>query len=172
VAARAALDVVGLKELEQALAQLPAAFRRPVVLAALKKSARPVVSQARALAARGKDPKRRGSKKQRRSKQSERIGPGADSIAARAVRDKERPSVVTVAVGTDAAHWYMRFIEFGTSRQRKAPFLRPAFDGNADKLPVAYGEEVWREISKTAARLAKQAERGKLSPRAVKALSS
>ena len=48
-------------------------------------------------ARRGSDPKRRGSQKQRKSGESERIGHGADSITARAVRT-DRPNEATVAL--------------------------------------------------------------------------
>ena len=68
------VEVVGLEELDQALAELPQALRRNVVLAALREAAAPIVKEARAKARRGKDPRRRGSKKQRRSGDSATIG--------------------------------------------------------------------------------------------------
>lgn len=165
------LQVVGYKQLDAALGELPQALRRNVVLAALRKAARPTVRDARSRAPRGKDPKRRGSKKQRRSKKSEGIGAGADSIAARAVR-ATTATTTTIAIGPDAQHWYLRFSEFGTARSRKQPFLRPAFDGNAERAAVDVGEALWEQLARTAARLAAQASSGKISKGASKALLS
>ena len=165
------VQVLGFKELDRALGELPQAFRRPVVLAALKKGSRPIVRDARARAPRGDDPKRRGSKKQRRGGKAAALGAGADSIAARSVRATSATNT-TVAVGPDKAHWYMKFSEFGTARSRKQAFLRPAFDSNAEGASVAIGQELWRQLERTAARLAAQASSGKLSAGARKALLS
>jgi len=164
------VQVVGFKELDAALAQLPEALRKNVVLAALKKAAAPMVRDARATARRGKDPRRRGSMKQRKSGESETIGHGADSIAARAAPSSNRYEVV-VAVGPDAKHWYMKFLEFGTARQAPQRFLTPAFEVNKDAAIRAVGEELWKSLAATAARLARQGASGTLPARAAEALS-
>jgi HK97 gp10 family phage protein len=164
------VQVLGFKALDQALAELPQYLRRPVVLGALKKGSRKIVRQARAGALRGTDPTKRGSKKQRKSRKSETIGHGADSIAARAA-PVTKATTTTVTIGPDAAHWYMRFSEFGTSRQRKQAFLRPAFDANAEAAAQEVGEALWESLARAAERLRRQAESGKLSVRATRALS-
>jgi HK97 gp10 family phage protein len=165
------VQVVGFRELDAALAELPQALRRAVVLAALKKAAAPMVRDARAKARRGKDPRRRGSMKQRKSGESASMGHGADSIAARAVK-ASTPNEATVAVGPDARHWYMKFVEFGTARQAPDRFLTPAFEINKDEAAQLVGEELWKSLSATAKRLAKQAESGTLSKSAQRALLS
>jgi HK97 gp10 family phage protein len=165
------VQVLGFKELDAALAQLPEALRRQVVLTALRKAAQPMVRDARAKARRGKDPRRRGSQKQRKSGESEAMGHGADSIAARAVKS-DSPNEAAVAVGPDARHWYMKLVEFGTARQSADRFLTPAFETNKERAIEAVGQELWKAIAATAKRLARHAEAGTLSNSATAALRS
>jgi HK97 gp10 family phage protein len=165
------VQVLGFRELDAALAQLPEALRRQVVVAALKKAAAPMVRDAKATARRGKDPRRRGSMKQRKSGESEAMGHGADSIAARAA-PSETPYEAVVAVGPDARHWYMKFLEFGSAHQAPQRFLTPAFEVNKEAAVQAIGEELWKSLEATAARLARQAATSSLSPRALDALRS
>jgi HK97 gp10 family phage protein len=164
------VTVVGFKELDAALAQIPEALRRQVVLRALRKAAQPMVRDARAKARRGKDPRRRGSAKQRKSGESEAMGHGADSIAARAAK-ASTPTEAAVTVGPDARHWYMKFLEFGSAHQAPDRFLTPAFETNKEEALQAIGEELWKSIAATARRLARQAEAGTLSAAAKRALS-
>ena len=165
------VQVVGFRELDAALAELPQALRRAIVLAALKKAAAPMVRDARAKARRGKDPRRRGSMKQRKSGESAAMGHGADSIAARAAKASS-PNEATVVVGPDARHWYMKFVEFGTARQPPVRFLTPAFEVNKDEAAQLVGEQLWKSLSAAAKRLAKQAESGTLSKSAQRAFLS
>ena len=165
------VQVLGFKELDAALAQLPEALRRQVVLRALRKAAQPMVRDARAKARRGKDPRKRGSMKQRKSGESEAMGPGADSIAARATRSSSSTEAA-VAVGPDARHWYMKFLEFGSAHQTADRFLTPAFETNKEAAVQAIGQELWKEIAATAKRLARQAAAGTLSKAAEAGLRS
>lgn len=165
------VQIVGFRELDAALAELPQALRRAVVLAALKKAARPMVRDARAKARRGKDPRRRGSMKQRKSGESAAMGHGADSISARALR-ASTPNEASITVGPDARHWYMKFVEFGTARQAPDRFLTIAFEINKDEAAQLVGEELWKSLSAAARRLARKAEAGTLGTKARKALLS
>jgi HK97 gp10 family phage protein len=165
------VQVAGLKELDAALTEIPAALRRNVVLSALRRAARPIVRDARMRARRGTDPRRRGSMKQRKSGESLTMGPGADSIAARAVKSSVATEAA-VTVGPDRRHWYMKFLEFGSARQAPERFLTPAFEVNKEAAVQLAGEELWKSIAATARRLARQAEAGTLGRRASEALRS
>jgi HK97 gp10 family phage protein len=165
------VQILGYRELDAALAHLPEALRRQVALAALKRAAAPMVRDAKAAARRGKDPRRRGSMKQRRSGESEAMGHGADSIAARAT-PSESPYEAVVAVGPDARHWYLKFLEFGTAHEAPQRFLTPAFEVNKEAAVRAVGEELWKSLAATAARLARQGSVGTLSKSATEALRS
>lgn len=185
--------VKGLSDVDQALALLPQSMRRSVVLAALGKGAAPMVEEARARAPRSTgDAARRGSKKSRliarlvalsetvqieardaeqamqitklraKSRKALAIRHGADSIRARpAPVDDPRRTAITV--GPSASNFHMSFAELGTSRQKKTPFLRPAFDLHAERAIVVVGEELWKGIERAAARTRAKAESGKLS---------
>jgi HK97 gp10 family phage protein len=165
------VQVAGLKELDAALTEIPAALRRNVVLSALRRAARPIVRDARMRARRGTDPRRRGSMKQRKSGESLTMGPGADSIAARAVKSSVATEAA-VTVGPDRRHWYMKFLEFGSARQAPERFLTPAFEVNKEAAVQLAGEELWKSIAATARRLARQAESGQLSRKAAEGLLS
>jgi HK97 gp10 family phage protein len=165
------VQVVGFRELDAALAELPTALRRAVVLSALKKASAAMVRDARAKARRGKDPRRRGSMKQRKSGESASMGHGADSIAARAVK-ATAANEATVAIGPDARHWYMKLVEFGTARQAPDRFLTPAFEINKEEAAQLVGEELWKSLAAAAKRFAKKAESGTLSKSAQRAFLS
>ena len=165
------VQILGYRELDAALAHLPEALRRQVILRALKKAAVPMVRDARATARRGRDPRRRGSMKQRKLGESAAMGHGADSIAARAGRSESMyESVVTV--GPDARHWYMKFVEFGTARQSPQRFLTPAFEVNKEAAVRAVGEELWKSLAAAAARLARQGAANALPAKSAEALRS
>lgn len=162
--------VEGFRELDKVLGELPQAFRRSVVLSALRKAARPMIKDARARALRGSNPRKRGSKKQRDSGEAETIGHGADSIRVKAMRATSK-NEATVAIGPSAKHWYMSFVEFGTSRQSPRPFLRPAFQVHRQRMIQTFGIELGKSIERKAATLARQAAAGKLSRSSARALA-
>ena len=49
--------------------------------------------------------------------------------------------------------YYARFLEFGTSRMRPYPFLRPAFEANKSQLPNIIRDELALAIQKAVAKL-------------------
>lgn len=161
--------IAGLDELDRALAAIPQNLRRPVLIRALRSGSKGMVKQARATAPRGTDPSRRGSKKDRRSGRSKTLGPGADSIRARAVPAASQYRV-DVAVGPDRRHFYMRFSEFGTSRQAGQRYMTKAFEANKADAIVKTAEELAVVIQNTAAKLRRDAQSGKLGARDERAL--
>jgi len=170
------IQVIGFKQLDEALSQLPKSLRREVVLKALKKAAEPMVREARARARRQANPRVRGGVP------AGELKPLADSITVSAVKaNSEFPNEVAVKLGPDADHFYGLFVEKGTrargrvyrdargkfrrGKRRHAAsaaheFLDPAFQMHADRAAVAIGEELWRTLAKKAGDLAKKAEKG------------
>lgn len=63
---------------------------------------------------------------------------------------------------------------FGTvvdvGRMSAQPFIRPSFEKNVKKMLEIYGSEMWKAIQRTAKRLRRQAESGKLSKSGARAL--
>jgi HK97 gp10 family phage protein len=165
------MQLLGFRELDQALGRLPEALRRDVVLKALRKAGEPMVDAARARIRRGTDPRKRGSKKQRKKGESATIGAAADSIAIRALRATTNTQVAA-AVGPDAAHWYTRFQEFGSAHEPARRWLTPAFEETKETVMEQIGVELWLSMKATAERLAMQGDSGTLSKKAVRAFQS
>lgn len=154
------LKVYGFRELEKALAQLPAGTSKGVARRAMKKELKPVADMANAFWPGADDDVFRITS---------RLSGGqkGDSLA------KRGRSVLNMFVGapggaqgTPEAH----LIEFGTGpRYQKngrftgsvspQPMLQPAWDMHKRKILDGLGARLWDEIIKTQARRAKRAAR-------------
>lgn len=155
--------VTGLRELDEALKNLTRSQSKSVSRQALTKSARPLLTAARAGA------KKRSGK----LRKSIRISTKLNARQRRMHRDL--PGDVTVFVGSSAPHAHL--VEFGTSRHpaggrykgkmhpgtRPQPFMRPAWDATKMQVLDNLREEMWasirRQVARTAARRAARAAR-------------
>lgn len=155
--------VEGLEGIHRNLGRVSAAVGDKAMTRALIAAVRPMQDDARARA-----PVGRGD---RRKKNGRSLGHMRDSIKTRVLKTGE-PGEVAVWMGPSKAHFWAKFVEFGTqphpgraaklkvgsSRRRRAyrghpgtkaqPFLRPAFDANVERVPAAFGEAMWQEIGK------------------------
>lgn len=142
------VHVEGLKELEQALQQLPKANTKAVLQRTLKEAGEPVAKTARSLAPEHLGYLREGIDVSTRlsSRQSK-------------LHKKHSPVEMFIGPGPDpAAHLQ----EFGTGPGHQAqPFMRPAWDQHKNEVLDIIANRTWLEIEKTAARLAKKAAKGK-----------
>ena len=170
------LNVVGAEHLDMALKELGRSTARTVLRGALRKAARPIAKEAALLAPRSGD----GEGK-----------PLADSMVirtrltkwqryvARQRGDPEHFAVVYVGPAVPHAH----LVEFGhvlvkgRGENRRVigfvgptPYLRPAFESRKKEALEILRKAIWANIERTAKRWAKQAEKGKLSKAAVRAL--
>lgn len=141
------VKVEGLKDLENALKQLPQANAKAVLRRTLKEAGEPIAKSARA-----KAPKFE-------MHLSESIDVGTKLSRRQAgLHKKQSPVEMFVGPGPDpAAH----LDEFGSVHGPAQPFMRPAWDENKDKALDTIANLTWVEIEKTAARLAKKAAKGK-----------
>ena len=138
----------GTKELESAFNELPKSMGKQVLLSAIKKAAKPVVTDAK-------------------DKARKRTGKGAKSIKAR-TNKKLKP--IGVSIGTSREEFHMMFIEFGTIFQPANPFLRPAWDANKNKVLNSMEKEIWNALTKKARTLARKAGKGTLGKRTLEKL--
>lgn len=136
--------VEGLKELEEALKELPKATARNVLLRTLKKEAQPIADDAAAFAP---DDPRTGGKDLR------------TSMLVLSVPTKSRESDVEIAVGPSTKTFYGQFQEFGTAHHGPQPFLRPSWDSNVMGVLNGIRDRLAEEIEKARKRLARKAER-------------
>lgn len=152
------MKVTGFREIERALAKLPAGTAKGVARRAMKKELKPIAVMANT------------------------FWPGADDnvfkITSRLKSSQRAPiresrSVTNMFVGADygpGGNPHAHLIEFGTGpRYTKNgafrgsvapnPMLQPAWDMNRVQLLEGLGKRLWAEIEKTQARRAKKAAR-------------
>lgn len=150
--AKTTVSVEGLRELDNALGQLPKSTGKAVLRRTLKKAGQPIADDAEAKAPRltgalqisigvGTKLTRRQSKLHRKMFKN----------------DKASAEVFVGAGGLAQATQ----TEFGNEHQAAEPWMRPAWDGNKDQALEIIKTELWSEIDKAAIRLAKRAARGR-----------
>ena len=140
--------IEGLAEVQTALRELPNATAKNIMRRILKKRGEPIAD-----AARQKVPVDKGHLK------------NSITVATKLVKSQRRKHKkpdkddveVYVGPGADpAAHLQ----EFGTVNHPPQPFMRPAWDGEKDKVLENLREDMWTEIKKAAARRAKKLAKG------------
>jgi len=142
--ARQTFKIEGLRQCDRALAELPKAVARNVVIRVLTEQGKPIERAGAALAPR-------------------LTGHLADSyttttkLSRRQKNLNDRESDVEVYIGPGPAPESVQ-TEFGNAHQAAEPHLRPAFDGNVMQVLNGITEAFAAEIEKARARLAKQAD--------------
>lgn len=144
--AKTFVKVEGLKELENALLQLPRATSKNVMKRALMNAGQPVADMAESLA-----PVKTGALQR------------AISVGSRLTRRQKKASPkqsgVEVYVGVARSLPQGIFQEFGTVHDAPQPFLRPAWDALQTQVLNSVKENLWAEIKKAADRAARKAAR-------------
>jgi len=178
------IKIEGLAELDKALAELPRATAKGVLVRVLKKRAQPVAERAKALAPVGATGGLRASITVSTSASGDvgkvayarALRAGASKAAAvaalrSAYRTNPDGTFAKVFVGPGRDQGEAHLVEFGTAdryqqksgkyvgRMPAKPFMRPAWDASKDATLAGIGADLWAEIQKTAARRAKRAAR-------------
>lgn len=169
--------LLGARELERALKQLPKAVSKSVLRSTGRKALMPVYATASATAPKGF--KGRPLKVQ--------IG---STLTKNQRQGRVKRGAVEVFVGSSDREAHL--VEFGTGpgvrvvkkkgselfgrRQPHPgtpakPFLRPAWDSNKDAVLQIFKREIWKSLSRAARRLAKRAEAGKISARQMREIA-
>ncbi|QTC88186.1 HK97-gp10 family putative phage morphogenesis protein [Brevundimonas pondensis] len=136
-----AFRIAGLREVNAALGQLPKATGRNVLRRVAIARLEPIAEAMRQNA-------------------PVHLSDLKDSVAVTTKRPKRHRKVSEVeAFAGPGRHPQAHLQEFGTSQHGPQPFARPAWDeGKGDLLP-GVGEDLWAEIDKAAARLARKTAR-------------
>jgi HK97 gp10 family phage protein len=144
--------IEGLRELDATLSALGAEFGKPAAKAVLRrvgvKALTPMAETAQALAP--DDPETGGKD----LKASITVGTRLTARQARLNRKREDKSFVEVYMGTADPAGVQQ--EFGNVNHGPQPFMRPAFDQDADGAIKIVATELGPEIEKTATRLARR----------------
>jgi HK97 gp10 family phage protein len=144
------VKVEGLRELDKALKELPQATGKAALRRVLKKAGEPIAQQAEAAA-----PVLTGQLRASigvGTKLTKRQG----SLHRKMFRDDKAAVEIFVGAG-GLAQAHLR--EFGGDDAAPQPFMRPAWDANKMAALKTVKTELWTEIKKSAARLARKAAR-------------
>ncbi|QQN73951.1 HK97-gp10 family putative phage morphogenesis protein [Croceicoccus sp. YJ47] len=145
--AREVVQLIGMRELERALGELPKATRRRTALNALRKGAEPLAKAARALAPTDKGNLKEGIKVSATLARSQRGYKGSIADVEMYVGPGQHPQAITQ--------------EFGTFKEPAQPYMRPAWSLTRYSVLDLIGAHLGIEIEKTAARERRKAERGR-----------
>lgn len=139
--ARQVVRVEGLREIDQALGQLPKATGKNVLRRVGRARLEPMADVAR-----NKVPVDNSDLK--------------DSIAVSTKNPKRhrKQSTVEVHMGP-GRHPQAHLQEFGTQHHGPQPYMRPAWDGGKGDLLTGLADDLWSEIDKAAKRIARKAAR-------------
>jgi HK97 gp10 family phage protein len=143
--AKQTFKIEGLKELDAALSELPKATSRNVLSRTLKEQGKPIRDDGEARA-----PKLTGG-----LAESYTVG---TKLSRRQKRANKKESQVEVYIGPGPAAKGVQ-TEFGNAHQAAEPHLRPAFDGNVDRVLAGIRNSLAEQIEKARARLARKAAR-------------
>ena len=137
--------IEGLKELDQALAELPKATARNVLLRVLKEQGQPIASAGETYA-----PKLTGG-----LAESYVV---STKLSRRQRKANAKESPVEVYIGPAPSAKSIR-TEFGNAQQAAEPHLRPAWDSNVGRVLIGIKNSLAEQVEKARARLARKAER-------------
>ncbi|MGP4715484.1 HK97-gp10 family putative phage morphogenesis protein [Psychrobacter sp. T6-6] len=124
-------EVLGLSELDDALAELTLIAQKKTLEGALMKGALPIM----------KDAKKRAPKDE---------GDLIKAIGRQRIKNADMPSV-TVKIKKSRKNpypFYWHFKEYGTSKMAATPYLRPAFEQNVELAIKLFSEELTKRIDK------------------------
>ncbi len=167
--ARRTLKMRGFRELDAALGELPAHLRKPTLMRIAKAALEPMREQAQANAHQSNHPYTIGSF-EKGTLRSVLPGRLKESIAIsekrtrRAKKTREPKRGIKIAMGVasgNGALFYGAFEEFGTIDTPAHPFMRPAWDAEAEATVNRIAESAMAEIKATANRSAKRLSRAK-----------
>lgn len=143
--ARQTFKIEGLADLDRALTELPKATARNVLMRTLKEQGQPIKDDGERLA-----PRLTGG-----LKESYTVG---TKLSRRQKSQNRKESDVEVYIGPGPAAKSVQ-TEFGNAHQAAQPHLRPAFDGNVQKVLKGIKDSLSDQIEKARQRLARKAER-------------
>lgn len=143
--ARQTFKIEGLADLDKALSELPKATARNVLLRTLKEQGQPIRDAG----------ERQAPRDEGGLQQSYTVG---TKLSKRQKSQNKKESMVEVYIGP-GPHAKGVQTEFGNAHQAAQPHLRPAFDGNVQKVLNGIKNSLAEQIEKARHRLAKKAAR-------------
>lgn len=158
------INVLGLKELEKTLARLPARLGEKVIRAALRAAAQPIRKDAQSRVPILKSPskyRKPGTvRKAITIKRSKRDKFGVfltiAGLSAKKIKEFKGGAVNKSGAKNPDDPFYWLFLEFGTSKLTKTPFLRPAFEAKKFEALRKFEEYCKKRIVRESEKLARE----------------
>lgn len=157
---KTSMKIEGLEELRKALRLLPEELQKKSLGDAVAKGASVIRDEAKRLAPVLKEPsKHRTPGLLRRMIRSTRgVRNGSEAAAFVSVRRLVKKALAkakakTKKSGAELDPFYWAFIEFGTSKRKAHPFLRPAFDTQKEKAAEQIKQALAEGLAKAAAKV-------------------
>ena len=161
------MRMLGFKELDKALSEIPKAMSRDVLLKALKRAAEPALSQGEANAPMGATlgiVNSFGARAMKRRRYGAEIAVGPNAPHAHLIEFGTKPHVTVIenkGVLSDGTHVYgVRVENKGVTPNR---FWTRAWESTRNEVLSELQRYIWAELKKAAKRLGGQAARGRLS---------
>ena len=153
--ARQTVKITGLRELENALRELPKATGKNVLRRVLRKRAEPMADAARSSAP--DDPATGAGDLRSSIAVSTKLSKRQASLHRKMFRDDK--AAVEMFVGAGPVPQATQH-EFGNINHGPQPFMRPAWDSGKDQILDGIKDDLAEEIDKAAKRLARKAAKG------------
>lgn len=153
--ARQTVKITGLRELENALRELPKATGKNVLRRVLRKRAEPMADAARSSAP--DDPATGAGDLRSSIAVSTKLSKRQASLHRKMFRDDKAAVEMFVGAGPVPQATQQ---EFGNINHGPQPFMRPAWDSGKDQILDGIKDDLAEEIDKAAKRLARKAAKG------------
>jgi HK97 gp10 family phage protein len=156
------VNITGLKELQQALNQLPLEIQKRPLRSAVSAGAKVIVDEAKRLAPQGETGNLRKALYRYRSRSQSSRGQETFLVGVRKGKKNyvdsaknRRLNRVGKKYTVEGEAYYWRFIEFGTSKMPARPFLRPAFESKKNQAVETIKNRLAVAIENTAKKMKK-----------------
>lgn len=140
------ITVKGLRDVDRALSELPKATAKRTLLKVGTEALEPMRAEAQSLA-----PRDTGDLQ---------ISVAISQHRTRRVKRSRGPKRgVELAMGPSAGTGVLNYathVEFGTTRTAPQPYMRPAFNSNAEEVITTIGDKLFEEVTKATARYARR----------------
>lgn len=152
----------GLKELQRALSELPKEIQGRPLRSAVSAAAKLIVDDVSTRVPVGETGNLKSAVYRYRSRRNSSVGRetffvgirGGKAEYANTARNR-RKGIVGKKYKTAGEAFYWRFLELGTSKMDKKPFLRPSFESNKNNAVDVMKERLAKAIATQAKKLAK-----------------
>ena len=156
------VNITGLKELQQALNQLPLEIQKRPLRSAVSAGAKVIVDEAKRLAPQGETGNLRKALYRYRSRSQSSRGQETFLVGVRKGKKNyvdsaknRRLNRVGKKYTVEGEAFYWRFVEFGTSKMPARPFLLPAFESKKNQAVETIKNRLAVAIENTAKKMKK-----------------